>query len=143
MAQSPERPTFFVDRCLGTVDVPRALRDAGAHVAVHDDHFPQGCQDEEWLRVVGQKGWAVLTKDKWIRRNELERAALESAQVAAFVLSAGDLSGEATGAAFVAALPRMEHILAKWDRPLIARVTQSGNVEVVFGRRKGGIRRER
>ncbi len=143
MAQSPERPTFFVDRCLGTLDVPRALRNAGALVAVHDDHFPQGCLDEEWLCVVGRKGWAVLTKDKWIRRNELERAALEDAKVAAFVLSAGDLSGEATGAAFVAALPKMEHILAKWDRPLIARVTQAGNVVVLVGQRKGGIQRDR
>ncbi len=143
MAQSPERPTFFVDRCLGTVDVPKALRDAGAMVVVHDDRFPQDCQDEDWLRIVGPKGWAVLTKDKWIRRNELERVALESAKVAAFVLSAGDLSGEATGAAFVAALPRMEHILAKWDRPLIARVSQAGAVEVIVGRRRGGIRRDR
>ena len=141
MARSPEQPTFFVDRCLGTVDVPNALREAGALVAVHDDHFPQDCTDEAWLPMVGKKGGAVLTTDKWIRRNELERAALESARVAAFVLSAGDLRGQEIGAAFVAALRKMERLLWKWDRPPIARVSRGGQVQVLVGKRRGGISR--
>jgi hypothetical protein len=37
---SPPEPVFFVDRSLGSVDVPAGLRAAGATVEVHDDHFP-------------------------------------------------------------------------------------------------------
>ena len=35
-----DRPTFYVDRCLGKA-VARALRAAGADVRVHDDFFAQ------------------------------------------------------------------------------------------------------
>jgi hypothetical protein len=30
----------------------------------HLAHFPRGTLDEDWLYLPGQKGWAVLTKDK-------------------------------------------------------------------------------
>src|SRR3990170_635119 len=32
---------FFIDRSLGKRVVAQSLRDAGAHVEVHDDYFPQ------------------------------------------------------------------------------------------------------
>jgi hypothetical protein len=49
-------PVFFVDRSLGKHVVPDALRAAGAHVEVHDDHFAQDALDEVWLPAVGQNG---------------------------------------------------------------------------------------
>ena len=63
----PSRYAFFIDRSLGRKIVADALRQAGAEVHVHGDHFPPDARDEEWLRVVGQRGWIVLTKDKMIR----------------------------------------------------------------------------
>lgn len=61
------RPTFYVDRCLGKA-VAAALREAGADVRLHDDHFSQGEQDADWIPVVSAHGWVILTKDKNIRR---------------------------------------------------------------------------
>jgi hypothetical protein len=45
----------FLDRSLGKHIVAEALRQAGAAVEVHDDHFLQDARDEEWLREVGQR----------------------------------------------------------------------------------------
>jgi hypothetical protein len=49
------------------------------HVEVHDDHFAPDAPDAVWLRVVGERGWVVLTKDERIRRRPLEREALLTA----------------------------------------------------------------
>ncbi len=100
------RYVFFIDRSLGGKVVPDSLRDAGAVVEIHDDHFPSDTPDDRWLQVAGSTDWIVLTKDKAIRRNELERRTLLESGVRAFVLVARrNLLGEEIGAAFVTALP--------------------------------------
>lgn len=70
-----ENAVFFVDRCLGKKCVASALRETGHRAEVHDDHFPQDAKDEEWLPVVGERGWLVITRDDRIRYHSLEAAA--------------------------------------------------------------------
>jgi hypothetical protein len=126
------------------VDVPAALRSAGAVVEVHDEHYPQDQEDVDWLPKVGARGWLVLTKDKAIRRNELEINALMTAGVGAFILSAGGLSGPSMGAVFVKALTKMLRIAATRTRPFVAAVTAAGDVNILRGgERRGGIKRDR
>lgn len=45
MPRPTDAPTYFVDRSLGSHDVPAALRAAGPIVEVHDDHFTQDTTD--------------------------------------------------------------------------------------------------
>src|SRR4051794_22134213 len=78
--------TFFVDRSLGRVTVPNALRKVGLKVEVHADHFDHDAPDTEWLRRCGEEGWVVLAKDRAIKKNPLERQALISHGLAAFFL---------------------------------------------------------
>ena len=99
---------------------------------VHDDHFPQDVQDSVWLRVVGRKGWVVLTKDGRIRYRPAEKRALLGGGVAAFVLTArGDLTGKETAEIFVKALPRIKRFLAKHKPPFLAGVSRSGIVRLM------------
>jgi len=42
---------FFIDRCLGT-KLADSLQNVGATVEIHDDHFEQDIEDEDWLREV-------------------------------------------------------------------------------------------
>ncbi|HSQ67020.1 MAG TPA: hypothetical protein VLM85_27570 [Polyangiaceae bacterium] len=106
--------TFFVDRSLGAGVVVQALREAKETVVVHDDEFGLDTADTAWLGVAGRRRWVVLTKDARIRTNALEREALLSAGVAAFMLGRGDVTGSAMAAAFVAALPRIKKVLRRW-----------------------------
>lgn len=87
-----DRPTFYVDRCLGKA-VANALRVAGANVQVHDDHFAQAAQDEDWIPRVAAQGWVILTKDKNIRRRPSEREALLMSSARIFTLSSGNMRG--------------------------------------------------
>lgn len=139
---SDEDLVFFVDRALGAEDVPNALRAAGAKVEIHSDHFAAKEQtDEAWIESVAKNGWAILTKDKRIRRNALERAALERSGAATFILTAGDISGSAMAQSWVKALPRMRSILQKYDRPVLCTVSASGAVAVISGQRRGAVKR--
>lgn len=99
---------------------------------VHDDHFPPAAKDEEWLTHAGRNGWIVLTKDHRIRYRNLERTALMSAGVGAFVLTAGDLNGDEMAKIFVKALPAISKFLAKHRKPFIAKITRSGSVSMLF-----------
>ncbi|MBL8754892.1 MAG: hypothetical protein JNK15_16425 [Planctomycetes bacterium] len=89
MARPLPDPVLFLDECLGTTDVPTALRAQGVRVELLHEHFDTATQDPEWLASVGSRGWVVLTKDQRIRRRRVEIQALLSARVAAFVPPAG------------------------------------------------------
>jgi hypothetical protein len=128
----PEPLVFFVDRSLGRHIIANALREAGAWVELHDDHFSQDAQDQVWLAEVGNRGWVVLTKDKRLRYRAVEKNAMMSAGVRAFVLTArGDLSGAEIGQIFVKALPTIKRSCATDSGPFVAHVNRDGSVSIM------------
>lgn len=134
--QPPEPLVLFVDRSLGKKVVAGALRQAGAQVEIHDDHFAPDALDEVWLREAGQRGWVVLTKDRGIRYRAPALAAIRLAGVRVFVLTAGDLQGLEMGAIFVRALSRIVRVAGSRPAPFIAKVTKSGAVTVLVSARQ-------
>ena len=131
-----------MDRALGTVIVAEALRGAGCAVEIHDHHFPQNAKDTDWLPEVGRRGWVVLTKDHHIRTRQNELIALLAAGVAAFVITAGDLSGPEMARAFVRAAPKMKRMLVGQPRPFIARVSPAGVVTLIVRNMPRWLRRQ-
>lgn len=117
---------FFVDRSLGKRVVAQALRDANARVEVHDDHFAENATDVDWLSGAGQRGWVVLSKDEQIRRNPLERDAIERVRVKAFFLTQQGLSGPEMGEIFAKALSGMVRRATRQSGPFIFTVSRSG-----------------
>jgi hypothetical protein len=101
-------------------------------VVRHKERFQHDVGDVEWLTVAGREGWIVLTRDKNIRLREIERNALISAKVAAFVFTGGNASGIETTETIVAVLPKMDRFLARNLPPFICRITASGLVELLL-----------
>lgn len=99
----------IVDRSLGK-GVGRLLRDAGATVELHDDHFPQTEKDSTWIPDVTQRGWVILTTDKNIRRPSGEREDLLKANAKVFTLTSGNVSGPNMAAVFIQNLAEIERI---------------------------------
>lgn len=99
---------------------------------IHDDVFAPGTPDAEWLPHVGSRGWIVFTKDTRIRYRTNERDALLRANVRAFVLRSGNLTGHQMADAFVKALPRIEAILRNQKGPFIAGVSAAGAVTLLL-----------
>ena len=118
--------TFFIDISLGGKLVAQALRDAGAKVEVHNDHFAEGTLDVEWLTTIGARGWVALSKDERIRRNTIERTTLKEANVRAFFLTQQGITGSEMGKIFADALDGMVNRATSQPAPFIYTISRTG-----------------
>jgi predicted nuclease of predicted toxin-antitoxin system len=131
----PEPFTFLIDRCLGRLAVPDAIRavlEGGERVEHLDDHFPQNAKDDEWIPVVGQRGWIILTKDSNLRRNPLEIAAMKSAETAVFIFANGNAKSDQVAAGLRIALPRIRRATRRFAVPVLGRVNLAGELAVIW-----------
>lgn len=126
------RPTFFVDRCTGK-GVARALREAGANVEHHDDHFAVDAADVDWIPVVTSRGWLILTKDKNIRRRASERHAVVTASARIITLSSGSMTGAEMASLVVTNLQDIEALAATEPAPFVAVLDREGLRVVLSG----------
>jgi hypothetical protein len=134
MPRPRETPVFFIDHCLGTEKVAQRLRSLGVDARVLvEEGFSEDSEDVDWLPVVAGWGWAILTKDKRIRRRALEREAINASGAGAFILAAAGLGGDAIAEAIASALPQMVRIWNSRARPFIAIVSARGAVTVIEG----------
>ena len=141
-SSSPPEPVFFSDENLGRNIFPGRLREVGVALEVHFDHFPQGAPDTDWLPEVGKRRWVLLTIDARLRYNPLEQQAIPKHGVAAFVFTGGATHDE-KAAAFLAARGRIAGLLSRDRPPFIARIHNSGRVEVwLRGPAKRGKRKK-
>ena len=121
--------TFFLDRNLGSKRVAKALRQAGAKVEVHADHFAPDGSDEEWLTACGEREWIAITLDYRIRYRTSERDALRQSKARAFLVArAGDLNGESLSRLLLAKLPKFVALASQTPAPFAYRLTPSGAI---------------
>lgn len=92
--KQPRQVVFFVDRALESKRLLQAMKENGAIIEKHSDHFAPDTMDIEWLPVVSQRGWVVLTKDARIGRNPLEIMAIARAKASVFILWSGNLPSQ-------------------------------------------------
>jgi hypothetical protein len=79
---------------------------------------------------VGENGWVLITADKRMRYNLLERRALELNAVREFVFASGNLSGNEMAAALKTALRKMQRMCRRFSTPFVAAITRTGEVHL-------------
>jgi PIN like domain len=89
-------------------------------------------EDAAWLPFVGERGWILLTKDKRIRFNELEKSAVQRYRVREFYFASGNYSGADMAGMLVAALREMARFVRRYHAPFIASISKSGRVSLRF-----------
>lgn len=108
---------FFLDRGLGSIIVPRALRQADWTLETMDERYgagqPQGIQDIQWIEEATPAGDVLLCKDRAIAGNALEAQVVYMTSARVFALSDASLAGPVMAqwyldneAKIVAAAPR-------------------------------------
>lgn len=134
MSRSKPRrsPEFPIDRSLGELSLPGALRDRGEVVhtlrSIYGSRRSQDVRDEEWLELAGANDWVVLTKDSAIRRRPAELAAIQRHAVRVFCLTSAGLMGE----------DQIRHVIDNLNR-IIQRSQKPG--PFVDGISRSGVRR--
>ncbi|MEB3119741.1 MAG: hypothetical protein VKL41_00780 [Snowella sp.] len=121
--------TYFLDRALGK-SVGIALQAIGKKVEFHNDHFAPDSPDTEWLPIVSQRGWIVLTKDENIGRNILEVQAIADNKARVFILVSGNLSTQGMINIFVDVIKKIEKIVRGNSAPFIAKVYKDSRVTI-------------
>jgi hypothetical protein len=92
-----------------------------------------GVPDVIWLPIIGERRWILLTKDKNIRRNQLEIAAFLNAGVRAFVITAANINRDAL-TELVRRSMRKIHRICRQRGPFIYNITGSGTITQVSRR---------
>jgi hypothetical protein len=129
----PEDFVLYLDENLHNCKpILDALTQQGVKHERHGSHFSAGTEDTIWLPFVGKRGWLLVTKDKRIRFNELERAAVLENDVREFYFTSGNYSGAEMAVILIEALPEMIKICEKHDAPFIASITKSGKINLRF-----------
>jgi hypothetical protein len=129
-------PEFLADRDLGK-GVVAALRDAGMIVHTLPEMFggeagAMQTLDVEWIELAGRNHWAALSKNKKIRYNLVEQAAVAEHRVPLFALVSGNLSLAQMVTAFLAAMPRILQHLEEWPGGTIWLVYRDGQVRLCW-----------
>jgi hypothetical protein len=88
---------FFLDRGLGSVVVPGALRAAGWLLETMDERYgadqSQNIQDTQWIEEATLAGDVLLCKDLAIAQNPLESQAIYMTSARVFALSNAAIPG--------------------------------------------------
>ena len=90
--------------------------------------------------MVGSKGWILLTSDKRIRYNLLEKHALEIYAVREFVFTSGNMSGQDMAKALEVALKKMRSFCRRTKPPFVASITRTARFISAGQRAESGVR---
>ena len=133
MKESPakqlENIIFFVDRSSGK-QLAEGLKELGLNVEKHDDHFEQNTLDYVWLEKCGEMNWVVISSDKAIKKNFLEKQALIKSNLASFFFTSANLTSQQQIEIVSKGLKRIANILESNKKPFIARLDKEGKVEI-------------
>ena len=133
-AAQPSYPLLFINRCAWSNRLGEALTAVGIKFTPHHDHFERACADDDWLPVVGMKGWVVVTRDKRIRHKPNELQALKQNSVIAIVLSSGSsnqASAADTAELLLRTLPKLMRMIKASKPPLVLTVSMMGTISSV------------
>ena len=118
--------TLYLDENLcDCVQILNVLREASFPFERHLEHFRRGTPDADWLPLTGEKGWAVLTKDKALRYNPLEKAKIIEHKLKIFAFSSGNLSGKDMATLLKVNLRRLDRYARSHRAPFVASISRN------------------
>ena len=125
---------LFFDRSTGT-NIPRALREylkpLGLQVEYHDLHFDADAPDDDWLPIVGERGWIVIGQDHHYHLNSPEVEAISQYSIGAFYLWGATESKWEVMCCFARGYTNILNEATVTPKPFIYRVEKRGNLNEI------------
>lgn len=119
-----DAPTWWFDRCLGRA-LPDAMEALGVQVKRYADLYPDDptIADIVWIPRVTALGWVIVTKDKNIRKDATERAALRRVGARYVCLAAANLSGQKQIDTFQSHWRTIDGVIRTRKAPILVSIT--------------------
>jgi hypothetical protein len=122
---------FFMDRSLGSIIVPAALRHAGWVLETMDERYgvraSQSISDVQWIEEATENGDVLLCKDLRIASNPLEAVAVDRVSARAFGLARRDIVGQAMVRYFLENELPIFRMARRAQGPYVVSVSDSSN----------------
>ena len=109
---------------MGRKIVPKWLDAVKQDLRLHYDHFFHKCPDDVWIPEATKRGWIIISPDKLIEGDSINRAAVIRASAKVFLLSSKDLVGEEMAAILVVCRGRINELASAKSGPFIVRITK-------------------
>lgn len=94
---------------------------------MHYDHFFHSCPDDLWIPEAVQRGWIIVSPDKRIETEPLNKAAVVRAKARVFLLSSKGLSGPEMASVLIVCRRRMVAMSQK-PGPFIVRINAHAEI---------------
>lgn len=121
---------FFLDRGLGSVVVPGALRVRGWQLMTMDERYgPEHSQcvgDAEWIGEAARRGEVLLCKDRAIARGPAEAMAVYFNDARVFALAHAGVTGPDMADLFLAAEQAIVRMACRATGPYVISVSRDG-----------------
>jgi len=100
-----------------------------AVMSLHDPSlgFDQETPDPVWIEECGRRGWAILSGDKGLEKNPINRAAVISAACKVFIFTDTNSKAEVWAAAVIMGRKKIARFVDKFDGPFFAHVGMESN----------------
>jgi hypothetical protein len=91
-------------------------------VALHEHGFAPETQDDVWIAECGKQGWVILSGDKGLERNPINRAAVTAAACKVFIFTDNSSKAEEWAAAVIMARRQIARIIDKNNGPFYVHI---------------------
>jgi len=115
---------LFLDRNQGNKQVPELLRKAGLIVECHSSYFKQEEDDDVWIKDCARRGWVIVTSDKQIEHDPVNRQAVIESAAKVFLLQENNSRAVIWASALVVSRIRMYEIINDTKGPFFADISR-------------------
>ncbi|MGE5114686.1 MAG: hypothetical protein ACM3JB_27820 [Acidobacteriaceae bacterium] len=123
--------TWFLDRTHACRETGRQLRKAGVDVVKHRQKYTQGSLDDRiWIREVAALDWLIISGDKGLELDGINRQAVIQSGAKVFILDETESKGIDWAAALIAGRHKIEKIASNNSGPFFVTVEKNGDSHV-------------
>jgi hypothetical protein len=122
----PSSMVLFLDATHQSKVTAKLLRDLDVNVEVHRRHYRPDAPDPEWIADATSRGWVIISGDKGIREDGVNRHAVIKARAKVFLLADTTSRGAEWAASLVMARKKIFRIAEQNNGPFYC-VVEKGN----------------
>ena len=122
--------TLFLDCTHQSNIAIKLLRALGCSIERHKTHFLPDAPDDEWIPVCAARNWIIISGDKGIIADGINRAAVQESKAKVFILADTEAKGADWAAAIALAARKILWLASKNDGPFYCKVARPTDAHV-------------